>query len=199
MGKRDANKKNGAEQAANQENEDNNSSPTPAQDVGANSNANVSLINVLEEIRDFRRDIKEQLSDIKSELTNVKQNIALAETRIEGVEDWVQNVEQVLAKMAKGINNQENKLLDQEGRSRRENIRIYHVPEGAEGSSMLDFVANLLRDALDLPPDMELHIERAHRALALKLPGHPGDKPRSIIIRFLRYRMKEEILHKAWE
>lgn len=202
MGKRDTNKKNAAEQAVNEENTGDNGSPTPAQDAEANSNPNqkdVSLANVLEEIRDFRRDIKEQLTDIKSELTSVNKKIAQAETRIEGVEDRVQNVEQVLAKMIKVINHQENKLLDQEGRSRRENIRIYNVPEGAEGSSMLDFVDKLLRDALELPPDKELHVERAHRALAPRPPGDPRDKPRSIIIKFLRYRMKEEILRTAWE
>lgn len=54
------------------------------------------------------------------------------------VEDRVQNVGQVLTKMIKVMNQQENKLLDQKGRARQENIRIYNVPEGAEGSSMLD-------------------------------------------------------------
>lgn len=50
------------------------------------------------------------------------------------------------------MNQQENKLTDEEGRSRRENIRIYNVPEGAEGSSMVDFVKSLLQEALEIPP-----------------------------------------------
>lgn len=158
-----------------------------------------SLAKVLEEIREFHKDTKQQLNDIKIELTNVHQKIAEADTRIETVEDRVQNVEQVLNKMIKVINQQENKLIDQEGRSQWENLRIYNVPEGAEGSSMVVFVEKLLRDTLEIPPTMELYIERAHRALAPRPPGDEVHRPRSIIIRFLRYKIKEEILRKAWE
>ncbi|KAJ4926919.1 hypothetical protein JOQ06_014663 [Pogonophryne albipinna] len=114
------------------------------------------------------------------------------------MEDRVQNVEQVLAKMMKVLTQQEIKLLDQEGRSRRENIRIYNVPEGEEGTSMVDFVEKLLRDTHVLPPASEVHIERALRSLVPKPPGGPGDKPRSIIIGFNRYKVKEEILRRAW-
>ncbi|KAJ4949418.1 hypothetical protein JOQ06_020933 [Pogonophryne albipinna] len=96
--------------------------------------------------------MKQQLSNIKAELTNVNTKIAEAETQIEKMEDRVQNVEQVLAKMMKVLTQQEIKLLDQEGRSRRENIRIYNVPEGEEGTSMVDFVEKLLRDTHVLPP-----------------------------------------------
>ena len=86
-------------------------------------------------------------------------------------------MEQVLNKMIKVINQQENKLLDQEGRSRRKNLRIYNVPEGAEGSAMVEFMEKLLRDTLEIPPTTSLDIERAHRALTLKPPGDREDKP----------------------
>lgn len=118
--------------------------------------------------------------------------------RIEKVEDRVQNVEQVLNKMIKVMRQQENKLLDHEGRSRRENLRIYNVPEGTEGSSMMEFVEKLLRDTLEIPPTVQLDIERAHCTLAPRPAGDREDKPRSIIVKFLRYRTKEEILRKAW-
>lgn len=114
------------------------------------------------------------------------------------MEDRVQNVEWVVSEMIKVVSQQENKLLDHEGRSRRENLRIYNVPEGAEGSSMVEFVEKLLRDALEIPQTTELDIERAHRALAPRPSGDREDKPRSIIIRFLRYKIKEEVLRKAW-
>ncbi len=181
-----------------------NSSPAQAQDGEANANANThlsdaaSLIKVLEEIRDFRKDTKQQLNEIITELTSVNQKIAEAESRIGKVEDRVQNVEQVMSKMIKVMSQQENKLLDQEGRSRRENIRIYNVPEGAEGASMTLFVEKLLRDELEIPPTTDLGIERAHRAIAPKPSGNREDRPRSIIIKFHRYKIKEEILRKAW-
>lgn len=203
MGKSRANKDTTATETANAENSEN-SSPTKGQDGEANANpalssATVSLAKVLEEIRDFRKDTKEQLNDIKTEITSVNQKIAEAEVRIEKVEDRVQNLEQVLNKVIKVMHQQENKLLDYEGRSRRENLRIYNVPEGAEGSSMVDFVGKLLRDTLEMNPTAELDIERAHRALVPRPTGDRQDKPRSIIVKFLRYKVKEEILRRAWE
>lgn len=202
MGRKDGNRK-GATEPANLEENVGNSSPTQDQDgeasIDPHSRETASLARVLEEIRDFRKDTKQQLDDIKTELTNVNQKIAEAETRIESVEDRVQNVEQVLSSMIKVMNQQEDKLLDQEGRSRRENLRIYNIPEGAEGSSMIEFVEQLLRDTLELPLTMEIEIERAHRALAQRPSGNNDDKPRSIVIRFLRYKTKEEILRKTWE
>ncbi|KAK9533243.1 hypothetical protein VZT92_008377 [Zoarces viviparus] len=201
MGKKDTNKKSTIGEPVNEDNTKN-SSQTHGQDGGANANSQpddtASLTKVLEEIRDFRKDTKHQLNDISSELANVNQKIAEAETRIESVEDRVQNLEQVLGKMIRVMDQQENKLLDQEGRSRRENLRIYNVPEGAEGSSMVEFVEKLICDTLEIPPTTDLGIERAHRALAPKPTGDREDKSRSIIIRFHRYKIKEEILRKAW-
>ena len=84
MGKKHANKESTAAEPANEENPGN-SAPTQAQDGGANANSRskdaeaASLAKVLEEIRDFRKDTKEQLNDIKSELTNVNQKIVEAE------------------------------------------------------------------------------------------------------------------------
>lgn len=203
MGRKDGNKKCTAGETVNDENSGNSSRmQVGLQDGEANASLQLSeatsLTKVLEEIRDFCKDTKQQLTEIISEITSVNQKLAEAETRIGRVEDRVQNVEQLMSKMIKVINQQENKLLDQEGRSRRENIRLYNVPEGSEGTSMVTFVEKLLRDTLEILPNTDLGIERAHRALAPKPSGDGGGKPRSIIIKFHRYRIKEEILHKAW-
>ncbi|KAL7842069.1 hypothetical protein SRHO_G00237580 [Serrasalmus rhombeus] len=83
-------------------------------------------------------------------------------------------------------------------RSRRGNIRIYRVPEGSEESFpyVTDFLEHLLKSTLDLDPSLELHIERAHRALAPKPPE--SAKPRSIVARFLSYKTKEAVIKQAW-
>lgn len=56
------------------------SSPTKFQDGGTNANPSTSdatsLTKVLQEIRDFRKDTKEQLSAIQLEIANVNQKIA---------------------------------------------------------------------------------------------------------------------------
>ncbi|GAA6235639.1 uncharacterized protein LOC106533463 [Lates japonicus] len=62
---------------------------------------------------------------------------------------------------------------------------------------MIDFTETLLREKLELPPSLHLRIERAHRALASRPP--PDSPPRSIVVRFMSFRNKEEIIKIAWQ
>ena len=120
--------------------------------------------------------MNKQLNNIKSELTKLDQKVEAVENRVGEVEDRTQNMEQVLTKLIKEVTQLENKLLDLEGRSRRKNIRMFNVPEDAEGTSMVEFVEKLLRDKLEIPDATAIEIERAHRALVSKPTGK--DKPR---------------------
>ncbi|RXN35596.1 putative transposase element L1Md-A101/L1Md-A102/L1Md-A2 [Labeo rohita] len=139
---------------------------------------------------------KKRTTVIKIELNKTNQRIGHAEDRIEGIEIRVQNVEETMTKMIRMQSQLESKQIDQEGRSRRDNIRIYNVPEDIEKNSMNDYVEQLLRDTLDFPPDTELHVERDHRAPVPK--PRKNARPRSIVVKFLRYKMKEEVIRKAW-
>ncbi|KAK7880965.1 hypothetical protein WMY93_032419 [Mugilogobius chulae] len=84
------------------------------------------------------------------------------------------------------------KVSDLEGRARRNNIRLYGVPEDTEGTSTAAYVENLIKRELggDLSVEGNLGIERAHRALGPKPPA--GAPPRSIVVRFIRFTTKEE-------
>lgn len=92
----------------------------------------------------------------------------------------------------------EDKLTDQEGRVRRDNIRIHGIEEGSESNStsMIAFVENLLRVKLELPPTDDLKIERVHRTLGPKPPT--DSPPRSIVVKFSSSKTKEEILKLVW-
>ncbi|KAL1268853.1 hypothetical protein QQF64_034216 [Cirrhinus molitorella] len=80
---------------------------------------------------------------------------------------------------------------------RRNNLRIYQVPEGSEGKDTEGFVKRLLNDVLDLPSGMDITIERAHRSLTSK-PSDSTAPPRSIIVRFLDAGVKDAIIRQAW-
>lgn len=87
-------------------------------------------------------------------IREVEERIDEAETRIQAMEE--------LLKLQIHL---DAKLTDLEGRSRRENIRIHGVKEGAEDNSLtvVSYVEHLLRENLELPAEMEIHLERAHR------------------------------------
>lgn len=61
---------------------------------------------------------------------------------------------------------------------------------------MISFVNTLLKENLDLPPTMNLEVERAHKALG-PCPASNA-LPKSIVVKFSSYRT-EEIVKAAWQ
>ena len=67
---------------------------------------------------------------------------------------------------------------------------------GKEGE-FIEFVKELFESRLTLPNGVELQIQRSHRALIPKPAA--SSTPRSIIVNFLQFHVKELILRKAWQ
>lgn len=174
---------------------------SPANDSAEEDQANMeaNLKAILSEIKDFRQDNKQQLQEIKEEISKTKKRLDEVEDRVLNTEERMQSLEEVTEELIKLQAHVEERQDDQEGRSRRNNIRVYSIPEGSENecSSMIEFVGKLLKNGLSLTEDVDLHIERAHRALG-PVPRE-GAPPRSIIIKFLSYKTKERILRAAWQ
>lgn len=152
----------------------------------------VSNSMILRELREYRQEIKQEFAKTNSRLDE-------AEKRIVGNEEKLQDMETVVEEMLQLQEQLQEKLTDQECRSRRENIRIYGIPEQKETSprAMIAFVEKVLRENLDIPATADLQIERAHRALAP--PPPPGARPRSIVAKFQSFRTKEEVIRLAWQ
>lgn len=146
---------------------------------------------ILKELREYRQEIRGEFAKTNSRLDE-------AEKRIVGNEERLQDMEEVLTGMLKILEQLQDKLTDQECRSRRENIRIYGIPEQKETSArtMIPFIETVLKENLGIPATTDLKIERAHRALAPLPP--PGAKPRSIIVKFQSFKMKE-VIRLAWQ
>lgn len=76
-------------------------------------------------------------------------------------------------------------------RSKRNNLRVIGIPEGAEGNDARLFMTTLFKKvAGDAVQDLDLELERAHRSLGPQ-PPH-GSKP--FIVRFHNYLHKERVL-----
>lgn len=154
-----------------------------------------TLHSILSEIKDFRRDNNQQLAEIKQELHSTNNRLEEAEGRIEETETALQAMATLMKKLMKRQVSMEAKLTDQEGRARRDNLRIHGIPEKEEGDNMCAFLEKLLSDTLDIHG---IRIERAHRTQA-PAPSDPQARPRSIIAKFTSYRIKEEVIRKAWQ
>ena len=166
---------------------------------------------VLAELRDLRREHSEASQDTKATLSRVESTIDDVLSRTTRLEQQVTNVEQRVSDTEDKTLRHERairyllqrevrlsaKCEDLESRARRNNLRIYGVKEGEEMNDMIKFISNLMRTSLELPDDLDLCVERAHRSLTMK-PKEPAP-PRSIIVRFSDYRVKDKILQQAWK
>ncbi|KAK7881156.1 hypothetical protein WMY93_029565 [Mugilogobius chulae] len=120
------------------------------------------------------------------------------EARIDEVETTLQATSALLKQLLQRQDSMEAKLTDQEARARRENLRIYGIPEEAEGNNIIAFLEKLLCETLDFTREACVKIERAHRALGPKPTGQQT-QPRSIIVKFSSFRVKEEVIKRAWQ
>lgn len=161
------------------------------------------LIQLRKEHTDASHDTKVTLSRVEASLkdvlertTKLEQQITDTNQRMSDAEDQLLRHDRVLRYMLQREANLSAKCEDLESRERRNNLRIYGIPEGEEKNDMISFVTDLMHTSLKLPQDMNLNIERAHRSLGTKPMG--SAPPRSIIVRFSNYRVKEKVIQTAW-
>lgn len=155
---------------------------------------------ILQELRQFRQENRQQFEELRSDISGLSNRLGEAEDRIEKAEDRIQTSEEAALEMLKLHMRLDEKLTEIESHSRRDNLSIYGVAEETEkdSASMLSFVDKLLREGLQLSEEVpDLQIQRAHRSLGPQPAA--GASPRSIVVKFLSFKVQEMLLHKAWQ
>lgn len=137
------------------------------------------------------------MEDLKGEMTKLEKRTQEVEDRISATEDDGRRYERAICYLLRRERDLTARCEDLQNRTRRNNLRIYRVPEGSEGKDVKKFVAEMIQSVLKPIPDANLQIERAHRSLASK-PKDPNATPRSLIVRFVDYSVKDKILRQAW-
>ncbi len=86
-----------------------------------------------------------------------------------------------------------------EDRSRRNNVRLVGLPEGAEGAEGSNVAGFLRVNHSKWIPSLkgrDIEIDRAHHVYD---GGRGSDRPRTLIFRVLRWHDRSEILKGAWQ
>ncbi|ROJ36683.1 LINE-1 retrotransposable element ORF1 protein [Anabarilius grahami] len=134
------------------------------------------------------------LSEMKEALTNIGTRVAATEEAVKVHETRIESLEKLCTLLEAECEKLKEKTCDLESRSRRQNIRIVGVKEGAEKGKPTEFVTNLLTQVLDAGNfDRPIQIDRAHRLLQ---PPREG-RSRAFIVRLHHYQVKEHILRLA--
>ena len=141
--------------------------------------------------------LEKKLDGIKVSVVDQGERIVSLETNAELIDERLARLEAANAKLLKDNVWMKTKLSSLEGHSRRSNVRIVGVPESAEaGTQPTTFFSKMFVDVLgeqvlSSPPELC----RAHRTSAAK-PGR-NDKPRSVLVCFHRFQLKELVMREA--
>ena len=112
-----------------------------------------------QEFSSFKQDVNNKLKANNEELLDQRKSLSEAQTRIDELKSFNMEAKEALLKTLREQRQLQEKLTDLEGRSRRNNLRIFGVPEGSEGDSVSRFVEELLRRELTLPTETNLLIQ----------------------------------------
>ncbi|RXN13665.1 LINE-1 type transposase domain-containing 1 [Labeo rohita] len=148
----------------------------------------------LTEVSSSFKTLEKNLTEIKNAVTANEKRIDDAEDRIVAAESRLDTTDSFISSASKRLNLLEAKMEDLENRSRRKNLRLFGLREGAEGSKpLMDFIKDMLPQWLDMTPDTPFSLERVHRTLA---PAKPNQH-RAVLIRFLKFQEKELVFRST--
>lgn len=109
-------------------NSDNSHSSSPDLNPREGPSTEASLRNILNKIREFRKDNRAQLSDIEQELQRANERLDEAEGRIDETENVLLATLKLIKRLTQRQASLEAQLIDHEARSQRENLRIHGIP-----------------------------------------------------------------------
>ncbi|CAI5655064.1 unnamed protein product [Oreochromis niloticus] len=174
----------------------------PAKDA---ENGEKSFSKVLSEIQKINITMTERFDGLEASLATAQASLTNICGRLQEVENASSDhdhrlslVEKTCLKLQADNEALRLKVLDLEGRSRRQNIKIVGLPEKIENGRMVEFLSKFLPKLLGADNfDKPLDIDRAHR-LGGRTPGE-RDRPRVTIARIHHVQVREKILQLARE
>lgn len=147
--------------------------------------------------------IKGVVDSIKSDVAALNSRTEEAEQRISQVEDDNVKLNNTVASMKETISKLGERLQYQENYNRRNSVRIKGIPEETEkGSGVVAMIKEMLCSLFKETPDVAetFEIERAHRTpMSQQNKGTPTQRPRHILVKFLRYADREKVRARARE
>lgn len=135
--------------------------PGPSQTDTATKIATIKML--LQGIASDMSGLKSRMDAVQTAVDKLKARLTEVESPISALEDQGQNIDVTVSTETKTIVQLQEKVIYLEDASRRNNVRIVRIEEGAEDRDMPKWDM-LLVETLDIEMGPEFEIERAHRA-----------------------------------
>lgn len=101
---------------------------------------------------DFTMEMNRSIQEVTDQIAGVVKQVGEMEENMADMERWDIGVKNVLTQLIANQRALQEKVSDLEGRSRHNNIRVYGIPEGAKGTSVVAFIENFLKVELGPQP-----------------------------------------------
>ncbi len=146
------------------------------------------------------RELREDIQATNKSVKELREELEVIATAAKQTRDQVDSV-QAAAREDMRVTDLRNqlerlteKMTDMEDRSRRNNVRLVGLPEGAEGSNAAGFLRVNLSKWIPSLKGHDTEIDRAHHVYD---GGRGSDRPRTLIFHVLRWHDRSEILKGA--
>lgn len=145
------------------------------------------------DIRAIRDELAGELTRLHSAQAETARECKEMGTALGETMDRVTALEKSQQLISKECKKMLDKCQDLENRSRRQNLRLVGITEGAEGGNMTQFLADFFPTVLGADNFRSpVVIDRAHRTLAPRPTN--GERPRAIVVRLHYYTDRQKIL-----
>ncbi|KAJ1201526.1 hypothetical protein NDU88_005334 [Pleurodeles waltl] len=163
-------------------------------------------------ILSISEDIKKGFASSQSNQGEIREACEALEKKFDSLMERIQTLEETVGGMKEELKHHKDEMRDLnekeqglqarikqlENYSRRNNIKLLEVPEGAEGENLKSYVVSLIKFVCGLEESKEeikKDIQRVHRDLFTRRPN--STRPRKILVNFLTYPLKEKMLSSA--
>ena len=138
--------------------------------------------------------VEETVKKQGDEVRELKEGMVMMEKKMGVMEDRMRRMEEKrMVEIDERMLRMEDKAIDQEARSRRNNLVLHGVEEreGETTEQCRKVLENLIKDRMGIKD--KVTIERAHRLGQRPPPGRKPAKPRPLIARFLDFNDRERV------
>ncbi len=152
------------------------------------------LIPALRELRVDIQATNDSVKELRAEFEAIATTAKQTRDRVDSVQAAAREDRRTVTDLRNQLERLTEKMTDMEDRSRRNNVQLVGLPEGAEGSDAAGFLRVNLSKWIPSLKDRNIEIDRAHRVYDGR---KNSDRPRTLIFRVLRWHDRSEILKGA--
>ncbi len=156
-----------------------------------------AMDSVLPALRELREDIQatnKSVKELREELEAIATAAKQTRDRVDSVQAAAREDRRAVTDLRNQLERLTEKMTDMEDRSRRNNVRLVGLPEGAEGSNAAGFLRVNFSKWIPSLKGHDIEIDRAHHVCD---GGRGSDRPHTLIFHVLRWHDRSEILKGA--